>query len=170
MGLEEAWNELDDDGNGQVSFSEFVDWASSFGLALPVGVEGIQASGGSPCNIECSFVGCKCTNFNPMPGNERFCACGHKKGLHAASDDAHAAASSPGHWQMRRSATREHFFEWVTCTDEVVQQVQCIVDASIKRTWTRDRGKAKVPTGYCVTHVKRCENSRIWRKYALKKT
>jgi len=54
--------------------------------------------------------------------------------------------------------------------DEVAQ-VQEIMDASVKRIWTRDRGRTeKVPNGYEVVRVERNENVRLWLKYLLKKT
>lgn len=53
--------------------------------------------------------------------------------------------------------------------------IQSIMDASVKRAWTRDRGRDAdgkqnpVPIGYQVVKVQRNENHKIWRKYVLKK-
>jgi len=61
--------------------------------------------------------------------------------------------------------------EWVDCDDEMLQQLQRMLDASVKKTWTRDRGKGnKVPDGYRVKKAVRNENSKVWRKYAMQRS
>jgi len=45
-GFEAAWSQLDKDGNGQVSFPEFVEWAESEHVDLPTGIPGDGGSDG----------------------------------------------------------------------------------------------------------------------------
>lgn len=82
---QDAWERLDEDGNGTVNFSEFSSWAGPR-LGLPLGVKSLfdletNAARGrisrristrtipvmdSPCGI----VGCPCEAFTPMPTKE----------------------------------------------------------------------------------------------------
>jgi len=92
-----------------------------------------------------------------------------KRGLHAASDDLHMAAVTPTYWENRN--TYENFLELVECDALVTAQVQACVDATVRNLWTRDRGKGvPVPSGYEVLRVRRNENLKLWRKYALKRS
>jgi len=167
--LEEIWNLIDDDGNGHVSFAEFVDWATEFGIDLPVGMEAADPEA-HKC-MECGITDCECTSFCPTEDDDRFCKCGHKRSAHAANDDETMVSAIPCYWTNQRVEEKNNFFEWIDCDDDTVQEIQQLVDASVKRTWTRDRGKGmKVPSGYTVVAVKRSENYKLWRKYVLKRS
>eukprot|EP00812_Abedinium_dasypus_P008935 NODE_265_length_1724_cov_286.436189.p1 GENE.NODE_265_length_1724_cov_286.436189~~NODE_265_length_1724_cov_286.436189.p1 ORF type:complete len:383 (+),score=68.29 NODE_265_length_1724_cov_286.436189:310-1458(+) len=175
--LDEVWAQLDDDGNGYASFAEFVQWAGEQGIELPVGLDDAAEQQGSAklpgVGRECGFLGCSCRCFKPRPEQERFCQCGHKRGLHAAPDDQSTTFAVPPYWQ--NAGNTGVFSEWVDGSEEELSAIQTVVNASVKRVWTRDRGRdaegkqKPVPSGYTVVQVQRNENSKIWRKYALKK-
>mmetsp|Transcript_46893 Transcript_46893/g.101876 ORF Transcript_46893/g.101876 Transcript_46893/m.101876 type:complete len:503 (-) Transcript_46893:89-1597(-) len=178
--LARIWGALDDDGNGYVSFSEFVEWAGDYGIDMPIGVDGGETGPSQTGTIrECKFMGCSCKNFD-KGSQEKFCRCGHKRSLHAAADDKNISAALPPYWGRRSSTTSvdssHAFYEWVPCDSATVARIQAMIDHSVKPVWTRDRGRtidgqqAPVPTGYEVMSVRRNENSKIWRKYSLKKS
>lgn len=83
--------------------------------------------------------------------------------------------AAPSYWV--NSNRSDDYFEWVDCDAEVLEGIQALLDASVKVAWTRDRGfqdggrgrRKPVPVGFEALSVQRNENSRIWRKYALKK-
>jgi len=167
--LEEVWATLDDDGNGYASFSEFIEWAKGFGIDLPVGIQNPIEDAGPQLHLGCTFPGCACYNFR---GTGRICKCGHKRGLHlAANDDIQAQV--PENWAHQDS--KENVSQWVECGDAELQHVQIMMTASSRQVWTRDRGRdaagaqKKVPSGFEVVKVQRNENTKIWRKYALKR-
>lgn len=170
--VDEIWEAVDDDGNGYASFAEFVQWVRDTDhqplAALPVGMDDTHAA--TTGNRECLFPGCKCKNFTPRADNERFCRCGHKRGLHSVSSDK--AIQVPSYWANSDAGIT---CEWVDCDDFIVGEMQKVMDASAKRSWTRDRGRDEngktkpVPVGFEVIKVKRNENPKIWRKYALKR-
>lgn len=170
--LDAVWGVIDDDGNGYCSFAEFVEWAQGFGIDLPLGLEQANSPSGKNVKLECGFQGCKCKNFVQVGEANSlgivFCKCGHKRELHAAT--AHdAMVQCPPYWS-NTDFDIEEFNEWAPCDEETVSHMQLLIDSSVKRTWTRDRGKGvKVPSGYVVESVFRNENSKVWRKYALKK-
>jgi len=179
--IDEIWNAIDDDGNGYASFSEFVEWASNYGLALPVGMEEKNGSGApsSSTGLKCGFPGCtggphgqSCECFKPRRDNHKICKCGHKRTVHTVNDDVSNIAV-PLYWQNREQ-TNWSGSEWVDCSDRSAE-FQALMETSIKRVWTRDRGRDSsghqkpVPVGYNVIIVKRNENKKIWRKYWLKK-
>ncbi|CAE7570020.1 PARP12 [Symbiodinium natans] len=58
MLTEESWEQLDEDGNGAVNFSEFAQWAGPR-LGLPLGVDHLFADQLPPCGI----IGCPCPGF-----------------------------------------------------------------------------------------------------------
>lgn len=194
--INKVWRSLDSDGNGFVSFPEFVEWGSTvgakYGFPNHVGVMGAKGRAGAYAQ-KCTMVGCKCTDFvdSGRPG-DRFCArCSHKRGCHAASPQDQVLASIPKDWSLRPdgggaaglmrlgasllgmgSATGGNIierFQLVPCGHQVVAQIQQLMDASVKCTWTRDRGRNPVPRGYQVLRVQRNENVRLWLKYTLKK-
>jgi len=180
--LDKIWSDIDDDGNGYASFSEFVEWADQYGLKLPVGME--EKNNGtsrqsSAMGLKCGFPGCtggrggqSCTCFKPRRDDHRICVCGHKRSVHTVNDDVSNIAV-PAYWQNKEQ-TNWKGAEWVDCSDRVAE-FQALIDGSLKRVWTRDRGRDSggsqkpVPTGYNVKLVKRNENKKIWRKYWLKK-
>jgi hypothetical protein len=187
--LQAIWDSIDDDGNGFVSFAEFIEWADGYGIGLPVGLEeqhgGSSASGGSVCcpinmGLKCGFPGCthgrdggSCTNFMPRKDNHNLCRCGHKRSVHTVQDSL-TEIQVPSYW-IHRDDKNWSYSEWVDVSDKL-EHFQALMDASTNRVWTRDRGRTEdgrqrpVPSGYTVCSVKRNENKRIWRKYHLKQS
>merc|ERR1712226_1633138 len=55
------------------------------------------------------------------------------------------------------------------CSPDLVAEVQQLVDGTVRRKWTRDRGSRPIPSGYEVLRVERNENVRLWLKYVAKK-
>merc|ERR1712032_398106 len=178
--LKELWDQIDSDGNGYISFPEWVEWVSStgaaqFGFPSAVGIFGEKGKAGA-YNIPCTVEGCACECFVKDPHNENFCqTCGHRAGLHAADHIALIAAALPDDWSLvfrshdvrDRSSQRQ----LVPLGDDECAQVQEIMNASVRRAWSRDRGRTEqVPDSYEVVRVERNENIRLWLKYLLKKT
>lgn len=96
-----------------------------------------------------------------------FCKCGHKRRMHAAPQSSEDVPV-PQYWSDPTAPPEG--CEFVQCEGEIIEDMQRLVENSVKRTWTRDRGKGnKVPMGYIVRQVYRVENYRLWRKYALKR-
>lgn len=187
--LVKIWDHIDDDGNGFVSFAEFIEWADEYGLGLPVGMEDHVSSSSRPSSgkqqggLKCGYPDCRggkdggsCTDFKPRPGDQRICRCGHKRAVHTVHDST-ADIQVPTYWR-NASTERANWTgsEWVAVSDpQAISQFQNLMDASYKRAWTRDRGREpdgkqkRVPAGYQVVRVKRNENKKLWRKYHLKK-
>jgi len=180
--IRKLWQAIDTDGNGYISFPEFVEWASSAALAdpnlhlpQPVGIVGEKGRAGLYA-LHCTVEGCACKAFTPAVEGERFCACCfHRRGQHAASRRDQILAVLPSGWASRVDSFETEDLagqrQLVRCGPDVEAQLQQVIDASIRRVWTRDRGKEnKVPVGYRVVRVERNENVRLWLKYAVKKT
>lgn len=132
------------------------------------------------------------TRKNVSEASMRFCTtpgCGHKRGQHSAATEVQVAAVMPPHWQcVQEAGTGWNWAGWGArakpadlmkkamegyclmpfCSDDVVAQLQRVVDASVKKTWTRDRGKGPVPSGYRVVAAERAENPKAWLKYVVK--
>jgi hypothetical protein len=81
------------------------------------------------------------------------------------ADDS-AVTSVPCYWESNAASDDATI---VDCDSDVVVAMQKMINKSYMKVWTRDRRDGKVPRGYTVLGVKRVENSKIWRKYALKK-
>jgi len=180
--LEKLWQVIDTDGNKYISFPEFVEWATRASMTNPelclpqsIGIVGEKGRTGQYC-LRCTVPGCGCENFCAAVEGDRFCAhCPHKRGQHAGSPRDLILAVLPPDWASRVEAFDAESvsgqFRLVPCGPEGVAQMQRMVDASVRRVWTRDRGKEnKVPSGYQVVKVERNENVRLWLKYVLKKT
>lgn len=161
---DDAWAALDDDGNGVVTFPEFIEWAQGLkecwpGKQLPVGLEDTHGEGA------CAFHRCRCRHFRARGKSGKFCACGHKCSLHMVSDDSTMTAV-PCYWDSDGAGDDATI---VDCHDDVVDVVQKMINKSYMKVKTRDRRDGEVPKGYTVLGVRRVENAKIWRKYALKK-
>jgi len=89
-----------------------------------------------------------------------------------AKDDS-SMVSVPPYWTNKDTSVS--FEQWIGCDNTVVEGVQKMMDASVNKVWTRDRGRdasnrqKPVPSGFEVVQVRRNEHCKIWRKYALKK-
>lgn len=174
-----VWKAIDSDGNNYISFPEFVEWASladpELCLPKPVGIIGEKGRSGHyplPCTVE----GCACKGFWAAVEGDRFCAhCDHKFGQHAASRRDQVLAVLPPSWTCQVDSFEALDLigqrQLVPCSPEAVAQLQQLMDASVRRVWTRDRGKTNtVPIGYQVVRAERNDNIRLWLKYVLKKT
>lgn len=174
--LQAVWEIIDDDGNGYCSFTEFAEWAQGYGIDKPLGLE-VDSPSGKGQQLSCGFPGCPCKNFHEKvhesggSGIIKFCVCGHKRSLHAATNSGEVVRV-PSYWANTETQFEMNgFMEWVRCDAEMIQQLQRMLDASVKRTWTRDRGKGvKVPAGYKIRKANRNENSKVWRKYAMQRS
>lgn len=168
--LTKIWETIDDDGNGFLTFSEFVEWAQGAGgICLPIGLDAEEPGASTKHGLACGFTDCHCKCFRARPSQERFCACGHKRALHAAANDG-SAFSAPSHWSCVDALANDSM-SLVVCDDEVLRQVQLMADASARKIWTRDRGvSVPVPSRFEIVHVNRNENAKLWRSYALKRT
>jgi len=178
--LRELWQQIDTDGNGYISFPEWVEWVSAigskqFGFPSAVGILGEKGRSGE-YQIPCTVAGCKCENFVKDEEKEKFCKqCGHRAGFHAADHVTLVAASLPDNWSIVLSSHNMGAIaglrQFVPLGADEVAQVQEIMDASVRLKWSRDRGRTeRVPDGYEVVKVERNENVRLWLKYLLKKT
>jgi len=188
--VHDIWTDIDTDGNGYISFPEFVEWATgprgqAFGFPLRVGVVGQKGRSGE-YDIPCTVKGCRCSHF-VFQGDSEFCTCKHHFGYHSASPKDQILAVIPKTWEAYNSArsVEEHQLllavgqqgqsHRVECGEDVVQRIQCLMDDSSRQKWTRDRGwtgegrRKEVPQGYEVVRVDRNENVRAWLKYILKK-
>jgi len=187
--LQAIWDSIDDDGNGFVSFAEFIEWAVKFPLGLPVGLdEQNGGSSGSHCGVGlmCGYPGCTtgrnglpCTSFKPTRrGPSYMCRCRHKRSVHFVQDSL-TEIKVPEYWKTATdaadAATQDVAAEWVDVSDKK-DNFQSLMTNSYKKVWTRDRGRTddgkqkRVPSGYTVMSVQRNENKKIWRKYHLKKS
>jgi len=167
---DEAWEKIDEDGNGVVNFSEFCHWAGPR-LGLPLGMKKMRHKsvyiqrGRSPCNA----MNCACKEFVPSFMNHHRCkTCGHKEKLHMSPDrsDSGEEVPFPDYW-----ANHQGDFNTLVPLNKVeVSQFQTLVDQTYKNIYTKDRRRhnpnsPNVPQGYRVKKVFRNENAQNWREY-----
>lgn len=100
------------------------------------------------------------------------CWCGHKKRLHASALTGAAVVPYPSYWHFR--AGQESEFTHLIEVPDLKLQLQSLVDATYSDVTTRDRsrhngGDWSVPTEFILTHTWRNENSKLWRKYMIRK-
>eukprot|EP00927_Polykrikos_kofoidii_P008319 TRINITY_DN13450_c0_g2_i1.p1 TRINITY_DN13450_c0_g2~~TRINITY_DN13450_c0_g2_i1.p1 ORF type:complete len:566 (+),score=58.40 TRINITY_DN13450_c0_g2_i1:65-1699(+) len=123
--------------------------------------------------------------------------CGHRHGIHAAELNVQLKALLPSSWASaegmnisRIAGTLKRLLTFGSasqttraqsglsqqgeqrlhlCSREVVEQIQQLVNASVRQKWTRDRGKVRVPSGYKVVRVEHNTNARMWLKYSMKR-
>jgi len=211
--LEDAWEKLDDDGNGYINFNEFAEFTTSCSVPLPLGLDDLLQRRSSAIPEEnalrCGVVGCTCRCFvmrKPRckwggecyqrneehrkeflhPGDEgweasasttirdkHMCCCGHKKKLHASALTGFKAVTYPPYWHSDVTGDQE-FNQRVAPHPFMVPAVQKLLDLTYSDVTTRDRVKScgtwEVPRNFTVESVQRNENSRLWRKYKIKKS
>jgi len=168
----QSWEELDEDGNGYVNFSEFAEWAGPR-LGLPLGVGHLfgknnsnsQNGLGSSC---CGILNCPCKEYREKtPG---ICRCGHKKSAHHSAGSHASQVPYPSYWKNVGSTT--DFVDLVPLAGEN-RLFQDLFDHTHIKRWTRDRikhtGTKEIPKRYVVTKVWRVENSKTWREFCVKK-
>jgi len=204
------WQQLDDDGNGHVNFSEFAECTTKFHVRLPLGLDDLFTSNADE-KLCCGVHGCPCTNFQPMrsrckfgekgcyqtkedhllayahPGDDdwdtapsgrasdkEMCICRHKRKLHASARSGVGAVDYPDYWTSKAPGDGDdEFNNVVDVPPEMQARFQKLFDQTYSDVTTRDRvnhsGSWMVPRGYTLVGAQRSENSRLWRKYGIKK-
>jgi len=194
----DAWERLDEDGNGLVNFSEFAEWAGPR-LGLPLGVQHLFEKEAAD---HCGIMGCPCTGYSPLRREGRrlqqlreyvsmldfseraknrleSCICGHKKSAHVDSSlaDNHAVPYPP-YWTSNLESLDRGNVTDINALPELGEDMitlfQQVFDDTYRNKWTRDRRKhnpssPNVPHGYKVTRAFRCENTKLWREYVIRR-
>eukprot|EP00931_Biecheleriopsis_adriatica_P056344 TRINITY_DN33389_c0_g1_i1.p1 TRINITY_DN33389_c0_g1~~TRINITY_DN33389_c0_g1_i1.p1 ORF type:complete len:478 (-),score=57.01 TRINITY_DN33389_c0_g1_i1:40-1473(-) len=105
------------------------------------------------------------------PGGRDMCRCGHKRKLHSSGAVGAAAVPYPDYWRVH-GETSDEFLELVDASD-IIDPVQELVTQTYSDVTTRDRvrhsGSWMVPCGFTVVSIVRNENSKLWRKYCVRK-
>jgi len=100
------------------------------------------------------------------------CVCGHKLKLHSSSHVAAGAVPYPKYWTSEVDGDTE-FNHLQPVDEEEVARFQKLLDATYSDVTTRDRvnhcGTWMVPRNFRLKSVHRNENSRLWRKYTVRK-
>eukprot|EP00929_Paragymnodinium_shiwhaense_P051825 TRINITY_DN26018_c0_g1_i1.p1 TRINITY_DN26018_c0_g1~~TRINITY_DN26018_c0_g1_i1.p1 ORF type:complete len:534 (-),score=113.57 TRINITY_DN26018_c0_g1_i1:98-1699(-) len=195
---QEAWEALDEDGNGCVNFSELAEWAGPR-LGLPLGVKHLFSGRSSSMQMEgksvdaCGILGCPCEAYRPREevkkknkrrswarvlhltakSTERMalCKCGHKHSAHAAEDIAgFGEVPFPSYWANGSG----DFQVMLPVEASLLKTFQELFDGTYRNIWTRDRRKhnpktPNVPKGYTVVRGFRCENSKFWKEYSVRR-
>jgi len=144
----------------------------------------------------CGVLGCPCPEFRSRqrarqsrfvahwdvfgaPGSTRsdarleLCVCGHKHSAHAEKLPACGEVPYPAYWKCT-GGTAGEFLDLVPVDAESFSLFQRLFDQTYRNIWTRDRkkhntGNPNVPKGFQVVRAARCENSKIWREYAVRR-
>lgn len=116
------------------------------------------------------------------PGKDKeMCLCGHKKKLHASAASGAAAVPYPAYWSKGSSSASlpgtvegdDEFSERPEMADDMVNRLQALVTETYSDVTARDRqrhsGSWMVPKDFTVVAAWRNENSKLWRKYCVKK-
>lgn len=171
---DEAWNHLDEDGNGVVNFGEFAAWAGPrLGLELGVkkmlGKSATTMMRASPCGV----LGCPCENFvgHEEKKHDAKCKdCKHKAGLHTTrARESAGEVPFPDYWQNHDG----DFNELIPMTGKK-DEWQKLLKETYRKAYTKDRAKhnptnPKVPADFEVVNVKRNENKKTWEEYACRR-
>jgi len=100
------------------------------------------------------------------------CCCGHKRKLHSSASRGAGLVSYPGYWANVVRGDSE-FNQLLPVGAEMLLRLQRLVDLTYSDVTTRDRarhsGSWMVPRNYVVASAVRNENSKMWRKYMVKK-
>jgi len=100
------------------------------------------------------------------------CQCGHKLKLHASAATAAAAVDYPAYWTSS-AANEDEFNILVPVGDGMLAKFQQLLDITYSDKTTRDRanhsGSWMVPRGFAMVAAWRNENSKLWRKYCVRK-
>eukprot|EP00933_Yihiella_yeosuensis_P024315 TRINITY_DN18853_c0_g3_i1.p1 TRINITY_DN18853_c0_g3~~TRINITY_DN18853_c0_g3_i1.p1 ORF type:complete len:377 (+),score=47.93 TRINITY_DN18853_c0_g3_i1:2-1132(+) len=176
---EKSWQALDMDGNGYVSFPEFVNWAGPR-MSLPLG---LQITDSSPSDglakSACGIIGCACQGFVRRESVDYLCVCGHRESSHSQMDRDTGEVPYPAYWKCGGIFD---FCDLEPVNSALIPLFQTLFDETHLKIWTRDRRKhntdvlpgigkegEKVPSRYEVVDVKRNENSKAWRNYAIRR-
>lgn len=204
---DELWNVIDSDGNGQINFAEFVDFATVHSVDLPLGLDHLLGAavtaetccGVAKCHCEgfaprrkrCKFgeacyqkgddhrvrfchPGCIDWAANAMGFDAQMCRCGHKRALHASAARGSTAVNYPSSWVSLPPEDGEDFNCLVDVDEAKIRLFQTLLDSTYSDVTTRDRanhggGSWEVPRGFEMVSALRNENSRMWRKYTIRK-
>jgi hypothetical protein len=102
--------------------------------------------------------------------DENMCRCGHKRALHAAAMTAAGAVPYPEYWTTQLSGDDDYIN--IVGVDDT-RKFQDLLNATYSDITTRDRnrhcGTWMVPRDYKLVGVERNENSKLWRKYFVRK-
>jgi len=112
-------------------------------------------------------------------GDKEMCTCGHKKKLHASSCSGVETVPYPSYWDAKVIGGQE-FNSQPPVSPEIAKHLQILMDKTYSDVTTRDRvrssalasggsGSWEVPRGFKLVGATRNENSKLWRKYAIKK-
>jgi len=107
-------------------------------------------------------------------GDKEMCTCRHKRKLHASSRAGVGAVDYPGYWSMAAEDVGDkEFNQIVNVAPDMAARFQSLFDQTYSDVTTRDRvthsGSWMVPRNFTLISAQRSENSRLWRKYVVKK-
>lgn len=118
-------------------------------------------------------------------GDREMCSCGHKKKLHSSPLIGASAVPYPTYWRYSmspplvcstrssESPSEREFNDLFEVDMDVLQQLQRLLDETYSDVTTRDRqrhsGSWEVPRGFHLQGAERNENSKLWRKYTVRK-
>lgn len=206
---ESLWQSIDDDGNGNMNFSEFAEMTTKFNVRLPLGLDDLlcRETNGDE-QFVCGVMGCDCENFRPQrckckygadcyqkkeehlakfahPGDPdwevaassssradlEMCVCKHKRKLHASGRTGVDAVNYPDYWHAKVSG--DEINARFACIPDILRRLQQLLVETYSDVTTRDRVTHcrtwEVPRNFSLVSAERNENSRLWRKYAIKK-
>uniref|UniRef100_A0A7S1QZS6 Poly [ADP-ribose] polymerase n=1 Tax=Alexandrium catenella TaxID=2925 RepID=A0A7S1QZS6_ALECA len=104
--------------------------------------------------------------------DQYMCQCGHKQKLHSSPLLAINMVTYPTAWESDVTSGQE-FSQCYQPKEFSLAHFQALLDNTYSDVTTRDRVKScgtwEVPRNFTVVEVARNENSRLWRKYKMKK-
>jgi len=105
--------------------------------------------------------------------DQDMCSCGHKRQMHASARTGVHTVSYPDYWDTRVTAHTD-FVENVYVDTGDHDKFVKLMKATYSDVTTRDRaegqcGDWRVPKDFKLVSVERNENSKLWRKYSIKK-
>lgn len=104
--------------------------------------------------------------------DHEMCRCGHKKKMHSASLVAAGAVPYPPYWTTEIDGDNE-FKNFRDVVGEDMSIFQKLLNETYSDVTTRDRqrhcGTWEVPRDFTLVSVQRNENSKLWRKYVIRK-
>jgi len=122
-------------------------------------------------------------------GDKEMCRCGHKRKLHASGASGAAAVPYPTYWSQSATSSclpgvvseegdgpgseAAEFSERPEMGEDMLKRLQTLVTDTYSDVTTRDRqrhsGSWMVPKDFTLVQAWRNENSKLWRKYCVKK-
>eukprot|EP00929_Paragymnodinium_shiwhaense_P053495 TRINITY_DN26776_c0_g1_i1.p1 TRINITY_DN26776_c0_g1~~TRINITY_DN26776_c0_g1_i1.p1 ORF type:complete len:503 (+),score=107.62 TRINITY_DN26776_c0_g1_i1:133-1641(+) len=107
-------------------------------------------------------------------GDGNMCSCGHKRKLHASAATGVCSVPYPVYWKNQAGGSNANDeFNTLVSVPEMIGKFSQLVDHTYSDVTTRDRvnhsGSWMVPRDFKVVDVMRNENSKLWRKYCVRK-